>query len=105
MPGEFAPGEMVLLCLRGEDIEIRHPSELSSDRLRYVQINGKIETLSPWMAQFRVTIRTGEQILTVFLSKSRLGELRLQEGDAVVACFAAADAHLIRNSSPNPFPS
>ena len=70
--------------------------------MRSGQINAKIETISPWMAQYRITMRASGHNLTAFISKSRLTELCLKEGDEVFACFDSADAHVIRNASSFP---
>jgi tungstate transport system ATP-binding protein len=98
-PGEFEPGETVLVCLRGEDIDIhRHTGDVDQS-MRSGRIDAKIETISRWMAQYRITMRAADHNLTALVSKSRLTELCLKEGDEVFACFDLADAHLIRNSS------
>jgi tungstate transport system ATP-binding protein len=96
--GEFQPGETALVCLRGEDIDIHRRSQAGDDSMGYGRINAKIETISPWMAQYRITMRAGDQNLSAFISKSRFAELCLREGDEVFASFDSSDAHVIRDS-------
>jgi ABC-type Fe3+/spermidine/putrescine transport system ATPase subunit len=96
--GEFQRGEPVLVCLRGEDIDICHVFP-EDEPVRASQVNAKIETVSPWMAQYRITMRAGDQTLTAFISKSRFAKLCLKEGDVVFASFDPADVHVIRDSS------
>ena len=97
--GEFEPGETALVCLRGEDIDIHRHSRDEDPPMRSGRIYAKIETISPWMAQYRITMRAADQNLTAFISKSRLTELCLKEADEVFACFNLADAHVLRNAS------
>jgi len=99
IPGEFAPGDNVVLCLRGEDIDIRRPSDTGNASVGCAEIRARVETISPWMGQYRVMIRAGDQHLTAFLSKSRFTQLCLKEGDAVLACFESVHGHVIKRTS------
>jgi tungstate transport system ATP-binding protein len=98
--GDFEPGETALVCLRGEDIDIHRRPGDENGPMRSAQIAAKVETISPWMAQYRITMRACDQNLIAFISKSRFAELGLKEGEEVLASFDAADAHVIKNPSP-----
>ncbi|HWO41901.1 MAG TPA: ABC transporter ATP-binding protein [Candidatus Eisenbacteria bacterium] len=88
-------GRRVLVCVRAEDIRLERPGAERHSPERLNQIRGKIETVSPWMAQFRIAVRAGNQTLTALISKFHYAGLGLTEGDEVLAWFDPADVHLI----------
>ena len=93
--GVFRPGEHVLLCLRPEDITLSAPGEnsKSSDRNR---LTAKLVKIVPWGAHYRAELACGDSRLVALITRPSFLELKLHEGNDVVASFKSTAAHVIK---------
>jgi tungstate transport system ATP-binding protein len=96
--GDFAAGERVLLCLRPEDITLSLAGDKEIDPGSRNRLRGKVLAVAPSGAYYRVTVACGEIRLVAFIIRPSFLELRVAEGDEVVASFTAPAVHVIRQS-------
>jgi molybdopterin-binding protein len=91
--GEGSEGERVLVCLRPEDVALaRTDAPPSSVRNHLV---GRITAIVPLGFVARIVVDCGVPIVAVVTRRS-LADLRLAEGERVIASFKATAAHLLR---------
>jgi tungstate transport system ATP-binding protein len=96
--GNFQAGEQLYLCLRPEDITVslqgaEDPKSISCSRLK-----GKVLKVTPWGAHYRVALVCGETHLVAFITRASFLELKIAEGDEVVASFNASAVHVFKQS-------
>ncbi len=96
VPGHLQPGERVLLCLRPEDIALSPPEKLELRSNSKNRLAGKVVKILPWGAHYRVALECGGTRMISLVSRPSFAELRLREGEDVVAIFKPAAAHVIR---------
>lgn len=94
--GEFQPGERVLLCLRPEDITLSPTSGEDFKSSARNRLSGKVIKISPWGSHYRVALECGGSRLVAFITRPSFLDLRLHEGDNVIASFKATAVHVIR---------
>ncbi|MBI4523892.1 MAG: ABC transporter ATP-binding protein [Deltaproteobacteria bacterium] len=95
--GHFESGARVVLCIRPEDISL---SRLNQDQNRSREMNqleGRVERVSPWMAQYRIALRSGENQWVALIDKRHFAQLCLREGDDVLASFSSTAVHILRS--------
>jgi tungstate transport system ATP-binding protein len=93
--GRFEPGAQVILCIRPEDLRLGRCRGSENDSTRTNCLEAKVGRISPWMAQYRIALKSSEHRLVALISKASFDELRLQAGDEVVASFALEAVHVI----------
>lgn len=96
LPGDFQPGETVLLCLRPEDISLSPPGRLAALADGQNRLAGKIVKVTPWASHYQVVMECGGNRLAAFITRPAFLDLQLREGDGVVVSFRSAAAHVIR---------
>jgi len=93
-----APGEMVRLCLRPEDVTVKvgpPPPGAGQSRNR---LPGRVVRVTPAGSHLRVVMDCGAPV-TALVSRQVAEDLGLGEGLAVTAQFRASAAHLLRESA------
>lgn len=93
--GNFSNGARVTLCVRSEDIDIGHEPEHPHCSKGVVYMRAKVRKLFPSSAQVRVALQADCGRLVALVGKSRFTELRLREGDEIMASFRCQSVHLI----------
>jgi tungstate transport system ATP-binding protein len=93
--GDFESGARVIVCIRPEDISVSGVRGEQNGSKGINQLRAKIERISPWMAQYRIALQSGDLHLVALLSKERFRELRLRESDEVLASFSSTAVHVI----------
>ena len=95
--GNFQAGEHLFLCLRPEDITLSLPGveHLKSSALN--RLHGKALKVTPWGSHYRVALACGENRLVAFITRPSFLELKMAEGDEVVASFNASAVHVIKH--------
>jgi tungstate transport system ATP-binding protein len=96
--GDFQAGEELFLCLRPEDIAVSLPGVEGPKSSACNQLRGKALKVTPWGAHYRVALSCGENRLVAFITRPAFLELRIAEGDEVVASFNASAVHVIKRS-------
>ncbi len=89
------PDERVLLCLRPEDITLSAPGENSESSARN-RLTAKLVKIIPWGAHYRAELACGDSRLVALITRPSFLELKLREGDDVVASFKATAVHVIK---------
>lgn len=91
--GEAAPGRLVLLCLRPEDVTIwpKDGSPSSSARNR---LAGRVVRTAPQGPLVRVSVDCGFPLVAL-VTRASARELDLSEGKPVTAAFKASAVHVI----------
>ena len=92
LPGDFQPGEAILLCLRPEDINLSRAAIPDGQ----TQLTGKVVKVTPWASHYQVVLECGGNRLAAFVTRPAFLDLKLQEGDSVVASFKTAAVHVIK---------
>ena len=93
--GHFAKGARVTLCIRPEDMDIGHEREQQHCSREIVYLRARVRRLMPSTAHVRVALESDCGRLVALLGKSRTAELRLREGDEVLASFHCRSIHVI----------
>jgi tungstate transport system ATP-binding protein len=96
--GNFQAGEQLFLCLRPEDITVSLPGVEGAKSSACNQLQGKALKITPWGAHYRVALSCGENRLVAFITRPAFLELKIAEGDEVVASFNASAVHVIKRS-------
>jgi tungstate transport system ATP-binding protein len=94
--GNFQAGEQLFLCLRPEDITL---SLLGAERAKSSarnRLQSKAQKVTPWGAHYRVALSCGENTLVAFITRPSFLELKIAEGDQVIASFEASAVHVIK---------
>ena len=92
--GEAAPGEVVLVGVRPENVTLHAPGEAAASSARN-RFPGTVTRLLPKGPYFKAELDCGI-FLTAFVTHRSLEELGLREGAPVLASFKATAVHLIR---------
>ncbi len=93
--GNFQAGEQLILCLRPEDITLSLPGTEDPKSSARNRLGGKALKVTPWGAHYRVAVACGENHLVAFITRPAFLELKIAEGDEVVASFKASAVHVI----------
>jgi tungstate transport system ATP-binding protein len=93
LSGYFEPGARVILCVRSEDISLSRRRE---ERNGTIILKAMVGRISPWMAQYRIALQSGDDRLVALLSKASFAELCLTEGEEVFVSFSSTAVHAIR---------
>ena len=91
--GEAAPGRLVYLCLRPEDITLWTAGDVPPSSARN-RLQGRITRLAPQGVLVRVTVDCGLPLVAL-VTRSSAREMALEPGLEVAASFKASAAHLI----------
>lgn len=94
--GNFQLGERLLLCLRPEDITLSPPSGEDFKSSARNRLLGKIIKIISWGSHYRVALACGGSRLVAFITRPSFLDLKLHEGDNVMASFKATAVHAIR---------
>lgn len=94
--GDFQVGERLLLCLRPEDITLSPPSGEDFKSSARNRLLGKIIKITPWGSHYRVALACGGSRLVAFITRPSFLDLKLHEGDNVMASFKATAVHVIK---------
>ncbi len=94
--GDFQVGERLLLCLRPEDITLSPPSGEDFKSSARNRLLGKIIKITPWGSHYRVALACGGSRLVAFITRQSFLDLKLHEGDNVMASFKATAVHVIK---------
>jgi tungstate transport system ATP-binding protein len=92
--GEMAVGSKVYFCLRPEDVTISTSGTLTSSSARN-QLSGNITSLTPNGPFVRVVVDCGKPIVAL-ITRGSSNEMKLSEGQSVIASFKATAVHLIQ---------
>ena len=93
--GEFQPAEKVILCLRPEDIGLSLASGADAKSGARNRLTARVAKITPWGSHYRVALACGENRLVAFITRPSFLELKIAEGDEVVASFKASAVHVI----------
>jgi len=93
--GNFQAGEQLYLCLRPEDIAVSLPGAEDPKSSTRNRLKGKALKVTPWGAHYRVALACGENRIVAFITRPSFLELKIAEGDEVVASFKASAVHVI----------
>jgi tungstate transport system ATP-binding protein len=94
--GDFKAGARVALCIRPEDISVFRVGEAQKCSVEVNHIKAKVGRISPWMAQYRIVLQSGDERFIALVSKSSFTELCLKEGEDVLASFRPTAVHVIQ---------
>ena len=94
--GNFQAGEKLFLCLRPEDITLSLPGAEDAKSSASNRLQGKTLKVTPWGSHYRVALACGENTLVAFITRPSFLELKIAEGDEVVASFKASAVHVIK---------
>jgi tungstate transport system ATP-binding protein len=94
--GNFQAGEQLILCLRPEDITLSLPGTEDPKSSARNRLGGKALKVTPWGAHYRVAVACGENHLVALITRPSFLELKIAEGDEVVASFKASAVHVIK---------
>jgi tungstate transport system ATP-binding protein len=94
--GNFHDGEQLFLCLRPEDIAVSLPETEDPKSSARNRLGGKALKVTPWGSHYRVALACGENRLVAFITRPSFLELKIVEGDEVVASFKASAVHVIK---------
>jgi molybdopterin-binding protein len=93
--GDFHAGEHLLLCLRPEDIMLSAPGEdFRSNACN--RLIARLVKIIAWGAHYRAELACGDSRLVALIPRPSFLELKLHEGNDVVASFKATAVHVIR---------
>jgi tungstate transport system ATP-binding protein len=93
--GKAKVGERVLVCLRPEDLVIRHAGDPGSRESARNRLEGVVQDATRLEAQYRVQISCGPQMVAL-VTKQSFEEMQLAPGTPVIVTFKASAVHLIR---------
>ena len=62
------------------------------------RLQGKVLKVTPWGAHYRVTLACGENRLVASITRPSFLELKIAEGDEIVASFNASAVHVFKQS-------
>ena len=96
--GNFQAGEQLILCLRPEDITLSLPGAEEFKSSARNRLQGKALKVTPWGSHYRVALACGGNRLVAFITRPSFLELKIAEGDEVVASFKASAVHVIKRS-------
>jgi molybdopterin-binding protein len=91
--GDIPPGRQVLFCLRPEDITLSISGGTTVSSARN-QISGHITRMTPSGPLVRVVIDCGLPVVAL-ITRGSATEMKLEEGQPVIATFKATAVHLI----------
>lgn len=94
--GNFQAGEQLFLCLRPEDITVSLPGAEDPKSSARNRLQGKALKVTPWGSHYRVALACGETRLVAFITRPSFLELKIAEGDEIVASFKASAVHVIK---------
>jgi len=94
--GNFQAGAQLYLCLRSEDITLSLPGAENCKSSARNRLQGKALKVTPWGAHYRVALVCGETHLVAFITRPSFLELKIAEGDEIVASFKASAVHVIK---------
>ena len=96
--GNFQAGEQLILCLRPEDITLSLPGAEDAKSSARNRLQGKALKVTPWGSHYRVALACGGNRLVAFITRPSFLELKIAEGDEIVASFKASAVHVIKRS-------
>jgi tungstate transport system ATP-binding protein len=94
--GNFHAGEQLFLCLRPENITVSLPGAENPKSSARNRLQGKALKVTPWGSHYRVALACAENRLVAFITRPSFLELKIAEGDEVVASFKASAVHVIK---------
>lgn len=93
-PGAFHAGTRVVLCLRPEDILLsRTKNACDAESMNHFTV--KVLKIMPSTLHYRLTLQCGGNRLSALVTRSGFIDLRVHEGDEVVASFSPVSVHVI----------
>ena len=96
--GDFLIGEQLFLCLRPEDITLSLPGAKSLQSSQRNEFRCTARKVTPRGAYYRVALACGENRLVALITRPLFLELKIAEGDTVVASFKASAVHVIKRN-------
>lgn len=91
--GQAPIGTPVLFCLRPEDITLSTSDQIAVSSARN-RLQGRIQQMSPSGPLVRVVVDCGVRLVALITRGSAM-EMKLTEGQAIIATFKATAVHLI----------
>jgi tungstate transport system ATP-binding protein len=95
LSGNFERDTRVILCIRPEDISLSRRREQQNGLQGTIVLQAKVGRISPWMAQYRIALQSGDDRLVALINKARFAELCLTEGEEVFVSFTSSAVHAI----------
>jgi tungstate transport system ATP-binding protein len=99
VPGKFAPGSEIVLCIRPEDVRI---GRANCEMPNLNRLIGKVAGVFPGMSQTRILLDCGGFQLAALVERREIPDLNLSEGKEVMTVFSATSVHVIEVERDRP---
>jgi tungstate transport system ATP-binding protein len=94
IPGKFAIGSHVTLCIRAEDIFLTRGNSCEAAS-EFQPLKARVVRMWPGLLHNRVTLECGTVRLVALVKPGECRDLKIAIGSELTACFAYAAAHVI----------